>query len=235
LSYDVQPPARTVQWLLEAQPAPGLPITLGWLSSAVPAERQMWLAELDSVGAPVAETFVDLSLAESLEIDHGSRVRLTATTDGRTERLDLGAGWNLVALGVIPDDPDPAAVFGTKATPGTCWSWQSGTRDASTYAPATGLTTQEGYWVHCPKAGAVLVAGVAAVDLERHFQAGWNLVGPGRRAALPSVPQIVGPVWWWDVQRAAYRSVQPGAVLEAGLGYWVYCAAPVTVDLVPAQ
>jgi len=230
LLYDVQPQGPTVTWLVDVQPGDS-PVTLSWDPVRTPAGRWLWLAQVDGAGTPQGQTFVDMVTRSQAEVPEAGAWQVTLG-DERTEAIRLEPEWNLVALGVTPPDAGPAAVFGAQWVPGLCWGVAGGDRSAPLLQPASAVEPLAGYWVYGLDTSAPLVSGPAATTaLALH--AGWNLVGVGWDTILPADPAVAGLAWGWDPGSQGYVGVVPGDRLQAGRAYWVFCAAPTTLDLPP--
>jgi hypothetical protein len=206
-------------------------VTLSWDPARTPAGRWLWLAQVDDAGTPQGQTFVDMVTRSQAEIPEAGAWQVTLS-DERTEAIRLEPEWNLVALGVTPPDAAPAAVFGAQWVPGLCWGVAGGDRSAPLLQPAFAVEPALGYWVYCLDTSAPLVSGPAATTtLALH--AGWSLVGVGWDTILPADPAIAGVAWGWDPTTQSYLGVAPGDRLQAGRAYWVFCGAPMTLDLPP--
>lgn len=160
-------------------------------------------------------------------------------TDPEEYLLALEAGWNLIAVARLPDDPTVTGIFGGKVA-GTVWCWVNGH-----YAAATELQPSRGYWVFAPAASNVLIPTPAGQDSDGdgysdaeevamgtnpgeyalRLDLGWNLVSLARqptdnRASAIFGSHTVGPAW---AQRDGH--LQPLSRLKPLQGFWVYSPA----------
>lgn len=231
LRYDVKPNADTVTWTLhidevdgsrqestEVGRQPRNPAVLSWDPAAVPDGRHMWLVALDGEGAPLGDTYVDLTGGGSADVSGYDDWQIVLSDDPPVV-LPLSPGWNLVSLPVSPVDPSPMAVFGQRALP-KIWSWGSAGRGGEAFEEATTLTAGRGYWVFSPEGGAIMLAGSGFTGRTATLDQGWNLIGIGQEcsAVLPGVAQ---PAWWWGA-RGDEVCFLPTDVLRPGFGYWIF-------------
>jgi subtilisin-like proprotein convertase family protein len=116
-----------------------------------------------------------------------------APSAAATQEIPLLDGWNLIALSVVPADPNPAAVLAPLIGTGvfeSIWAydagaaageeWTSFTNDAIPPAqPLTTLGPGKGYWLKVTQdASLTVVAAVgSAASAAVNFESGWNLVG----------------------------------------------------------
>ena len=165
------------------------------------------------------------------------------------QSVELEAGWNLIALSIIPEDPDPAAIFspingqydGAYAyencgeTPG----WR-------TYQPGgggtlTALGPEQGVWLHMLEAATLAIPGTSITEtLAISLCTGWNLIGyPSAEPAnvsdaLVSVSEEYQSIFAFDASdplppwKQHNDSLPPyaGALntlshLAGGYGYWL--------------
>ena len=124
---------------------------------------------------------------------------LAARAAAATQSFQLSADWNLICFQVIPDNPEPAAVFATLPGFRSVWAFESASglwqrhvrpegtppeqEDATT---ANGLLSLEpvrpgvGYWVRVDAATAWSVEGTVPRGLNfptLHLDSGWQLIG----------------------------------------------------------
>lgn len=125
---------------------------------------------------------------------------LTSVLQAATQTFNLAAQWNLITFQVIPDNPDPAAVFSTLPGFQAAWTydaslgiWQRFIKPAGTAAQQTNDTTANilvalppvepgrAYWVFTGQAvpswqvTGTVPFGQAFPSLD--LKAGWNLIG----------------------------------------------------------
>jgi len=116
--------------------------------------------------------------------------------------IPLVAGWNLVSLPQVPDNPDPAAVLASIA--GSYEEAQafdgcsaSPTRifdpTASSGNTLTAIDQRIGAWIKMTSPGALSVSGTAPSSTSLHLCAGLNLVGYPLAAELP-VTTVLAPI-----------------------------------------
>ena len=125
---------------------------------------------------------------------------LTGTLRAATQTFNLAVQWNLIAFQVVPDNPDPAAVFSTLPGFQAAWSydatqgiWQRYVKPSGTATQQTNDITANGlvalppiepgraYWVFTSQSvsawqvNGTVPTGAAFRSL--NLQPGWNLIG----------------------------------------------------------
>jgi hypothetical protein len=139
---------------------------------------------------------------------------LAGSLRAATQTFDLAAEWNLITFQVVPDNPDPQAVFSTLPGFQAAWSYDASLALWQRYIKPTGTTTQQtndatanalvafppiepgrAYWVFTSQAvSAWQVTGT--VPLGQAFRSldlklGWNLIGiPVGAAAVTNTEPV---------------------------------------------
>jgi len=128
--------------------------------------------------------------------------------------IDLGAGWNLISLPLIPDDTTIEVVLADLIDAGTVdWAdsffWESGALVEKKWDPPitqlTTMTTGQGYWVSMSGAGTLANTGSylpapPQVPSSYDVYTGWNMIGyhattAGALTTPISVTQYLGDVY----------------------------------------
>lgn len=152
----------------------------------------------------------------TLAIDQADGTLLTPT-----------AGWNTLSVTVIPNNPQPEAVFPGATLP--VWEWQAARHR---YTAAQEIEPMKGYWVYFrqqPEPFAVI--GVEPASHTAQLPGGWSLVGPlVPSRSVPTGDPIVPPVWQWKNKRYSVATQ-----LTAGNGYWLHLSAAGAVNLGTAR
>jgi len=117
-----------------------------------------------------------------------------------TQSFNLSSQWNLIAFQLVPDNPDPAAVFATLPGFQAVWSYDASLAVWQRYVKPTGTAAQQAndtlantlvdlrpiepgraYWVFTSQATPVWqVSGTVPLGLDFHgldLQPGWNMIG----------------------------------------------------------
>jgi hypothetical protein len=118
-----------------------------------------------------------------------------AITVWATSSLSLQPGWNLIALPLVPADPNlPAALASIAGQYDLVFAYDAcDTADPwKKYAPSappftndlTALTVQDGYWVRATQAATLIVTGTLPGTTNVPLCTGWNLIGYPSAAAV---------------------------------------------------
>ncbi|MDP2696381.1 MAG: Ig-like domain-containing protein [bacterium] len=148
----------------------------------------------------------------------------TFTTAG-SYSFTLSNGWNLVALGVVPNNNSVSTILGSSSTNvESIWSYDAVANTWSVNHPNDGadtdtlssMTAGNGYWVNYIGASSVTLSGSGNLFLagentppSRTLKAGWNLIGYYQREsnttavvtnALKTLKsQDATPIPWWSM------------------------------------
>lgn len=181
-------------------------------------------------------------------VNDGDQDSATATcevflTDDTIE-YGLEGGWNLLSSPFDTAPWIPVAdllrdVEGNSVVVGKLWAWNA---EAGRYeALVSGTAAQDAFWAYCVTGGRHARAiDTAPIDGRLRdgilrLEPGWDMVGPVVDVAATTIadlPQVTGPVWYWDEMLRAYRAVPADAILQRGRGYWVYVNEYVEVDII---
>jgi len=148
-----------------------------------------------------------------------------ATPVPTTVELSLAAGWNMVSVPIIPDDPSVGAVFPDAVV---VYTWDSLAKAYSRVHSGGVFSSIEpgrAYWVAAVEEYTVPVQGRELTSYIKELSPGWHMLGSvhGTTATL-SPPRSAPPgaalslAYRWDPGEKKYVS---STTLEEGLGYWV--------------
>ncbi len=173
--------------------------------------------------------------------------------------LPLVVGWNMIALPLIPPDPQPSAVFASISGQydsvyafdacGSPPGWLKYLPDAPPAASnLTAVSIQQGLWCHITSATSLAVSGAVSPTTAIPLCTGWNLIGyPSSSAApLPDALQSIAGKYskiytfdaadaqdpWKRYDPAAPPEINDLAELRSGLGYWIEMTEPATLTVV---
>lgn len=156
-------------------------------------------------------------------------------------------GWNLVSLGVVPNDTNIATVLGTaKDNIESVWTYDNG--DWKVYNPSNpegansllNMTAGYGYWISYKGVSSATVSGPGNLILEgnnvppsRTLQAGWNLIGYYQKENTGSEGVIASDAlmhnlnnYWtmllgYDNSSKQITSLSSSDLMKPGEGFWV--------------
>jgi len=137
--------------------------------------------------------------------------------------LELRAGWNMVSLSVIPEDPSASSVLsGISFYQLVSWS-------GSGYVTATLFEAGRGYWLLVLEDVNVTVSGAPVDSLSLSLSPGWSMVGGtyDEVQATDVFPEFYQLVTWTGT---GYTTA---TVFEPGKGYWALVLAETQIQLPP--
>ncbi len=165
---------------------------------------------------------------------------VTLTVRRRVEvELALHAGWNIIALPMIPDqDGDPSKLLREApevdpAYVAPVWQWDA---TIGRYRQATALQAGIGYWVYCLADAVVSLSGAQLDDDMVTLESSWNLRGATGYQAISDLNQVEGgesllqegAIFKFN-GNGEYELVDNG--LEKGQGYWIYSPEGQQIEL----
>jgi DUF2075 family protein len=181
---------------------------------------------------------------ETAAVDQPERT-FTYDTDGPSANINLGAGWNLMSLPLIPGSPieDVLAdlIAANKVDWVTTFVWEGGVLVEKKWDPPaikelTDMTTGPGYWVNMFSQGILVNDGMyqpppPLVPKSYPVYSGWNMIGyhattADRLANPPEVQVYLGPAVTGHVQAmyyfdGVYQIAQKTDDMKVGFGYWM--------------
>jgi uncharacterized protein (TIGR02145 family) len=134
--------------------------------------------------------------------------------------LAVSAGWNLLSLPLIVDDPAKASLFPTSSSNAFVYD--------SAYRATDTLANGGGFWLKFSAAETLTIGGRGDFRDTIPVRAGWNLVGgistPAFSGTIRSVPAgIVKSKYFTFTASAGYV---PSDTLRPGAGYMVKVSSP---------
>jgi len=137
-----------------------------------------------------------------------------------TVELALKAGWNMVSVPVIPDDPAVSVVF---AGAEVVYTWDP---DGRYYVRPSQVEPERGYWVALINDGTIGVTGTPVTSWESQLYQGWNMTGSIYGGSVAADGLVDTPPD--SIQRAALyhwnpigRYYERALTIDPGMGYWV--------------
>jgi hypothetical protein len=164
--------------------------------------------------------------------------------------VQLYAGWNLISLPLIPNDPSAQNMLtgmGARKSLSVVWAYVGTPRAWKYFMPgkSSTLTTMNdgyGYWFYMSKADILFVDGTvippAGMPPSYALVAGWNLVGfksqpnadetksVGTYLSSISGSYDLNNVWIYENPGGAWTRADSGYVLQPGQAMWVLMTAP---------
>jgi hypothetical protein len=200
-------------------------LTLIWDPAALPRtglQLEETYVAANYRGSRVATvTTVDMSATPSLYIAPGNTRTLVITPILTEFQIDLWQGWNLISLPIEPDDTSLDSVLSGVDCWGPVWLWDPSLNSGDgSYADATEIHAEIGYWIYAQCATTLVVVGSSPENTGVSLVAGWNLVGVQEQMILPEAASLATPFWYW-VEALRYEGAYVGDALVPGYGYWV--------------
>ncbi|WP_243113858.1 Ig-like domain-containing protein [Desulfofundulus salinus] len=157
--------------------------------------------------------------------------------------VTLKAGWNLVSLPLIPNEPSIGTVLASVYDKlGAVWSYDAVAGKWSSYAPGapsslTVMRDGKGYWVKVNGDCSFAVEGVEMpvgpqVPPSYELVPGWNLIGfkstvPEKASEyLAAMAGKYTVIYGYDAATQRFHQVLAGENLQPGKGYWIAVTAP---------
>jgi len=182
---------------------------------------------------------VDLQENDAFDV---SDTYFTITTPATLE-IDLAAGWNLISLSVIPDDPAIGTILDSVAVD-VVWGYDpvnSPDDPWAMYVPGvieddlTDMVDGMGYWVYMSDSATLAISGIEMPEPPTappayDVAAGWNLMGVKAIAPieytdyLTSIEGDYSVIWGYNPE-TGYFNIHPldtGAELSPGQGCWLW-------------
>lgn len=137
--------------------------------------------------------------------------------------LELSAGWNMVSLQVIPEDPSAVSVLSDVGF------YQLVTWSGSGYVSATSFEEGRGYWLLALEDANVTLSGTPVESLNLTLSPGWSMIG-GLNSAMQTAdvfPDFYQLVTWTGT------GYTPATAFEPGKGYWALVLEETQIQLPP--
>lgn len=137
--------------------------------------------------------------------------------------LELGAGWNMVSLPVLPDDPLASSVLSDVEF------YQLVTWSGTGYTPATTFEAGRGYWLLVLEDANLTLSGTHVGSLNLTLSPGWSMIGgiSSEMLADDVFPDFFQLVTWTGT------GYTPATVFEPGKGYWALVLEETQIQLPP--
>ncbi len=130
-----------------------------------------------------------------------------------TQELALIPGWNLVSLGVAPEDNSVSSIFPDALA---VYSWEN-----NAYVNPSTVKCGEAYWVAVMSSQTITVTGERCTNWSRNLSTGWHLIGAlfeSKPISSLSPSSSVIIVYNFNPSTGQYI---PASALEHGKGYWL--------------
>ena len=184
-------------------------------------KRDRAIRRLEALLKVVRETYYWRVVASDGKLTAGSGIWTFTTIAPEEYTWILSAGWNMVSLPVIPDDPTATAVM----PPGEFF--QLVTWSGTGYMGATVFEAGRGYWLLVLEDVNVTVMGDAVEEVTLDLPPGWSMVG-GPDSSIQAADvftEFHQMVTWSGV------GYEGGTSFEPGRGYWVLVLEETQVNL----
>jgi len=207
LSHSIKDSSSENVWDINITNTDGKQITISWDKTKVPAYRTITLCD----GASI-----DMSLASSYRFtgDRSFQIKAAPSVEV-TQSISLREGWNLISLGVIPEDNSVVVLFPDALA---VYTWDSMNQK---YCIPSTIECGYGYWIAAENDETVTVTGKKCPGWSRQVHTGWSLIGalsedkPVSNLSSGSEDPVI---FGYDFSTGHYYEAH---TLEAGKGYWV--------------
>ena len=246
MSYqtDVVGCADTGEWFLVVQAGTDSPVELSWdAAQALPPERYLTMYALGEDHLPVGGSAVNMADASERTVPAGETAFfILRYSTNLVADIALTSSWNLISLPLEPINSAVETVFDeantADGTPrrsalrdgmrGTIYTGAVWTYYDRAYHTVTDLEACVGYWVFVEDPAVLLIEGLPPTMDELPLRAGWNLLGPPKSMAVPSMDALRGRTWLWDTDNQTYRASDE---LLPGRGHWMNAGEECSIDL----
>jgi len=150
-------------------------------------------------------------------------VKYSLSTSIQQINLQLGAGWNMISLSVLPDDPMASSVLSDVGF------YQLVTWSGTGYVTASEFEAGHGYWLLVLEDTNVTISGDPVDWLNLTLSPGWGMIGGlnSNVQAADVFPEFYQLVTWTGT------GYTPATVFEPGKGYWALVLAETKIQLPP--
>jgi len=142
-------------------------------------------------------------------------------TPAREITMELSAGWNMVSLPVLPDDPVASSVLnGLGFNQLVTWS-------GTGYVTATEFEAGRGYWLLVLEETNITISGTPVQSLNLTLTPGWSMIGGPNNVVQASdvFPRFYQLVTWSGTGYVTVSSFDPGK------GYWALVLVETQIQL----
>jgi hypothetical protein len=195
--------------------------TLSWSASDITDIPSNYTVNLDT---PTDTVDMREATQYTWTSEEDTTYTFTITLTSETEfTLELEAGWNMVSLPVVPDDPAASAVMPSGVF------YQLVTWTGTGYALSTEFEAGRGYWLLVLHDVDVTVSGQPVDSLSLGLSAGWNMVG-GTVDEVPAIDVFSG---FHQLVTWSGTGYTLATVFEPGRGYWALVLEETQIQLPP--
>jgi hypothetical protein len=181
---------------------------LSWLPHELHMDGQFQFIEgFDASG----EVIIDEMTAENEYVITGTSVQFfTIRWIKNSYMFDLNAGWNLISLPLVPENPDLSVLFPDAEV---AYVYRDGS-----YEIASQLEPGLGYWINIPSAETYIMYGEPFSEFSLPLSAGWHMLGALSKRTIPETnPENTLSVIF-GFQNGAYMEVNE---MMSAMGYWI--------------
>jgi len=144
-------------------------------------------------------------------------------TPAREITLEVSAGWNMVSLPVLPDDPVASSVLSGLGF------YQLVTWSGTGYFTATEFEAGRGYWLLVLEETNITISGTPVVWLNLTLSPGWSMIG-GPYFSVQAADVFPGFYQFVTWTGTGYT---PATVFEPGKGFWALVLEETQIQLPP--
>ncbi len=231
--------AERGEWFLVVQTDAETPVELSWsFPHQLPENRYLTLYQVDAEHVPLGGSARNTAVDAGITAPAGKTAFFVIRyADDIVADLALRRNWNLISLPVQPHEPAVEILFDNDqyVVRDDALDTADGTLyvdDILAYDPAEGyqavsqLQAKTGAWVRAERTAILLIPGLPPVCEPLDLPAGWNLIGPARTRALPTMTDLVRPAWTWNADTQKYQRT---ATLSTSKGHWIFARFPISI------
>ena len=181
---------------------------LSWLPHELHMDGQFQFIEgFDASG----ELLIDDMTTENEYVITGTSVQFfTIRWIKNSYMFDLNAGWNLISLPLVPENPDLSVLFPDAEV---AYFYRGGS-----YEITSQLEPGLGFWVNIPSAETYVIYGEPFSEFSLSLPAGWHLLGGLSTRSTPEIAPETALSVIFGFKNGTYMEVNE---MTLAMGYWV--------------
>jgi len=181
---------------------------LSWLPHELHMDGQFQFIEgFDASG----EVIIDDMTAENEYVITGTSVQFfTIRWVKNSYMFDLNAGWNLISLPLVPENPDLSVLFPDAEV---AYVYRDGS-----YETASQLEPGLGFWVNIPSAETYVIYGDPFSEYSLSLSTGWHMLGALSTRITPETDSETALSVIFGFKNGTYMEVNE---MKPAMGYWI--------------